>query len=214
MRRQSDVATSFCRIVTMCAALLGACTLDSPPAAAYPEFQRSILKTTARPVNCAFCHAHADGPEGTAPGQIGRLSAAELAQLGQARAALSPDNHATSPILNPFGNHLLNRLGKKRILELRLVPMELASALPFDSDLDHDGITDRDEYRAGTHPLLDTDGDPWKLFQYNFWKNRTSLILTLLATILGLYGLKHLLHGFAFASGSATGDNADRENDR
>ena len=214
MRRLSNVATSFCRIVTLYVTLLGAGTLNAPVAAAYPEFQRSILKTTARPVNCAFCHAHADGPEGTAPGQIGRLSAAELAQLGQARAALSPDNHATSPILNPFGNHLLNRLGKKRILELRLVPTELASTLPFDSDLDHDGITDRDEYRAGTHPLLDTDGNPWRLFQHNAWKHRVSLALALAATILGLYGLKHLLHGFAMASGKSGAHQANRENDR
>ena len=191
-----------------------AALLSTTRAEAHPEFQRSIQKTTGRSVNCAYCHQNADGPEGTAPGQIGRLSPAEFTRLGQARAALLPDNQATSPILNEFGNHLLNRLGKKRILELRLVPTELVSSLPVEGDLDQDGITDIEEYRAGTHPLLDTDGDPWRLFRHNAWKYRMSLLLTLAATILGLYGLKHLLHGFASGSGRIGRGDADRENDR
>jgi len=183
------------------------------PAEAYPDFQRYLVQSTGRSVNCAMCHVNADGPEGTAPGQIGRLSPAELTQLGQARSALLPENQARSPILNQFGNHILNRLGKTKLLELRLVPGELAGALPAGSDLDHDGISDAEELRAGTHPLLDTDGNPWRLFRHNAWRNRTSLVLTLAATILGLYGLKHLLHGFAMGSGSTGRNGASREND-
>jgi len=34
---------------------------------AYPEFQQQIVKSTGRAVNCALCHANADGPEGTGP---------------------------------------------------------------------------------------------------------------------------------------------------
>lgn len=214
MRRLPMMLTRGARIATGLAAVTALVTGCAPRAEAYPEFQRHLVTSTGRSVNCAFCHENADGPEGTAPGQIGRLSPAELAQLGQARAAFLPDNRATSPILNSFGNQMLNRLGKTRILELRLVPGELAAALPVDSDLDRDGISDADELRAGTHPLLDTDGNPWRLFQHNAWKHRVSLALTLAATILGLYGLKHLLHGFAMASGKSGAHQANRENDR
>jgi hypothetical protein len=178
-----------------------ACLLLLPAAGfAYPEFQSFIVTNSSRPVNCAMCHSHADGPEGTAPGQLGRLSAADLERLGRARAAFTPGQTVDSPILNAFGNHIIQSIGKTRFLELRLAPGELAAALPPDSDLDHDGIPDAREYLEGTHPVNRNDGNPWLLFRHNFRENLTILGLTLAATLAGMWGLSHLLHGFATAA--------------
>jgi hypothetical protein len=172
----------------------------APRVQAYPEFQQFIVKHSGRKVNCAFCHAHDDGPEGTAPGQIGHLSAAEQAELVRARGAFEPGQKVNSPILNAFGNHIINTLGKRRFLELRLAPAQLAEALPKDSDLDGDGISDVREYLDGTHPLLKSDGNPWLLFRANITRSALQILLTLNATVLGLWGLGHLLQGFALAA--------------
>ncbi|MEI6175639.1 MAG: hypothetical protein WCS43_02000 [Verrucomicrobiota bacterium] len=167
---------------------------------AYPEFQKQIVENSGRTINCALCHEHSDGPEGTAPGQIGHLTPAEQGELGRARAAFNPGGNVKSPILNAFGNHIVNSLGKKQFLELKVTPAELANKLPQDSDLDKDGIPDAVELRTGTHPLIKSDGLPWLLFKANFAENFTQILLMLAATILGLWGLHHLLHGFAAAT--------------
>ena len=169
-------------------------------ATAYPEFQKFVADETKRPVNCAMCHAHSDGPEGTAPGQIGKLTAAELDSLGRARAALLPGQEVNSPILNAFGNHIIKSMGKSKFVELKNAPAHLADLLPQDSDLDKDGIPDAREYLEGTHPLIRHDGNPWLLFKHNFQENLTIIVLTLLATISGILGLRHLLRGFAVAT--------------
>jgi hypothetical protein len=176
---------------------------------AYPEFQQFIVKQSGRKVNCAFCHTHPDGPEGTAPGQIGHLTAAEQIELVRARGAFEPGQKVASPILNGFGNHIIKNLGKRRFLELRLTPAQLADALPKDSDLDGDGIPDPQEYLAGTHPLLASDGQPWLLFRANFAHYSGQIVLTLLATIVGLWGLGHLLRGFAAAAHVETDEEAE-----
>jgi hypothetical protein len=173
---------------------------SSSSALAYPEFQVFAAKTSGRTVNCAMCHTNADGPEGTAPGQIGHLTPAELDRLGHARAALQPGQNVDSPILNAFGNHIIKSLGKEKFVELKVSPANLADVLPPDSDLDHDGIPDIREYLDGTLPVNHNDGNPLLLFKHNFRKNFTSIILTLAATISGIWGLSHLLHGFATAS--------------
>jgi len=173
--------------------------LTAASAQAYPEFQQHIVKSTGRPVNCAMCHMHADGPEGTAPGQIGHLNAAQQAELGRARAAFEPNAKPNNPILNAFGNHIINSIGKKKFLEVRLAPAQLPDLLPKESDLDHDGIPDAIELGQGTHPLLKSDGNPWLLFKANFRNNLSEIMLALAATVVGLWGLGHLLHGFAAA---------------
>lgn len=175
-----------------------------PGASAYPEFQQFIVKNAHRPVNCAMCHTHADGPEGTAPGQIGRLTPAEQTELGRARAAFEPGQKAYSPILNAFGNHILQSIGKKKVLEFRRAPEQLATALPKEGDLDRDGVADAREFLEGTHPLIASDGDPWTLFTTNARRNLPQLALTLAATLLGLYGLRHLLLGVARATETVT----------
>lgn len=167
---------------------------------AYPEFQQHIVKTTARPVNCALCHSHADGPEGAAPGQIGRLTQQQQTELGRARAAFEPGAKPANPLLNVFGNHLINSIGKRRFLEVRMAPAQLPALLPKDSDLDGDGVTDATELAMGTHPLLKSDGDPSLLFKANFRANLTEILLALGATVIGLWGLRHLLHGFDAAA--------------
>ena len=169
-------------------------------AQAYPEFQQAVVKQSGRPINCALCHTHADGPEGTSPGQIGHLTSAGQVELGRARAAFEPGAKPASPILNAFGNHIIDRLGKKKFLELRLVPAQLGDALPQDSDLDGDGIPDAQEYAQGTHPLIKSDGQPWRLFKANFARSGSQILLALAATVIGLWGLGHLLRGFATAT--------------
>jgi len=169
-------------------------------AQAYPEFQKFVSQKSGRTVNCAMCHMHSDGPEGAAPGQIGHLTLAEQTELGRARAAFEPNANVKSPILNAFGNHIINCLGKKQFLELRVTPAELANKLPKDSDLDADGITDVNEYLSGTHPLIKSDGRPWLLFKANLAANLGQIVLMLAATVLGLWGLHHLLHGFDVAT--------------
>ena len=167
---------------------------------AYPEFQKQIVAASGRAVHCALCHQHSDGPEGTAPGQIGHLTSAEQAELGRARAAFNPGGNVNSPILNAFANHIINSLGKKQFLELKLTPGELSNKLPQDSDLDGDGITDVVELRTGSHPLMKSDGDPWLLFKNNLSTNIGQILLMLAATVLGLWGLRHLLQGFDVAA--------------
>jgi len=174
--------------------------LSSPCALAYPEFQAFVAKSSGRTVNCAMCHANSDGPEGTGHGQIGHLNAAELERLGRARSALQPGQNVDSPILNAFGNHIIKSLGKEKFVELKVSPAHLADLLPPDSDLDQDGIPDVREYLDGTLPINHNDGSPLLLLQHNFRANFLAIALTLAATVCGIWGLGHLLHGLAAAS--------------
>jgi hypothetical protein len=164
---------------------------------AYPDFQQFIKKHSGRAVDCAYCHANPNGPEGNGPGQIGSLAPEEFDRLNYARGAFDPGRNVNSPILNAFGNRIIRDVGKKRFLEIKAHPGDLAEALGPVVDLDGDGIPDSREYLDGTHPLKNTDGNPWRLFLANFQKNRTPIILLILATLFGLYGLNNLLKGFA-----------------
>ena len=164
---------------------------------AYPEFQRFVQEQSGRPINCAMCHANGDGPEGASRGQIGSLTPAELNKLNAARGALAPGIAVESPILNAFGNKIISTIGKTRFLELRARPGQLAEVYGFQSDLDRDGIADAQEYLDGTHPLNRMHGDPWSLFLHNLSEFRLHVILIVLATAAGFFGLSHLLHGFA-----------------
>ncbi len=163
---------------------------------AYPEFREFIVKHSQKPVNCAFCHQHSDGPEGMAAGQIGALNADQLQRLARARSAFEPGQAVDSPVLNPFGNSIIQRVGKKKFLELRLHPSELAPLLDPASDLDQDGIPDVKEYLEGTHPVNPNDGNPRMLFWVNLKRNLLPLAMTFSATVAGLFGLFHLLRGF------------------
>lgn len=160
---------------------------------AHPEFQRYSREVSGRAINCSMCHKHSDGPDGLKPGQIGSLTPDELNDLGLARQAFKPGNKATNPILNEFGNLMLNDLGKEKILALRQHPELLSAALSKTSDLDGDGITDAEEYQDGTHPLISLDGRPGKLFKNNLRKNWFHILMISLATGLGLFGLQNAL---------------------
>jgi hypothetical protein len=201
-----------CRTVPIVAVLVGLCL--APRLHAYVEYQTFIVTNSGRPVNCSMCHTHHDGPEGTAPGQIGRLSAVELEQLGRARGAFLPGTDIENPILNEFGNHIVRAIGRTKVLELRLNPAALADVLPQDHDLDGDGIPDVREYLEGTHPVNPRDGNPWLLFRNNFRRHLPSILLTLVATALGLYGLGYLLHGFAIATRVEDKSELDHVDDR
>lgn len=178
----------------LAAAALLAALAAAPPAAAYPELEVFVEQRSGRYVNCALCHTHPDGPEGTKPGQIRSLDAAELARLNRARAAFEPGGGVDSPILNDFGDRILDEIGKRRFLEIRVTdPALLAEELGFDSDLDGDGIADATEYLEGTHPLDAQHGAPLRLLRVNLARRWFDILMIVLATVCGLWGLDHLL---------------------
>lgn len=174
-------------------AILALSLLGISSAVAYPEYQRYSKAASGRAVNCAMCHTHSDGPDGLKPGQIGSLNEEELNQLGLARQALEPGFAGKSPILNEFGNEVLKTVGKNKLAEFKQKPELLTEALIKTSDLDGDGIPDFEEYEDGTHPLNSLDGHPWKLFKNNVKKNAFHIVMLLLATGFGLFGLSNLL---------------------
>lgn len=176
----------FAFFAALCAAL------HSLPLSAHPEYQTFVVNTSGRAVDCGLCHAHPEGPEGLKPGQIGSLTPEQLTQLNRARAAFEPGANVENPLLNAFGNHILNTLGKRQILLLRQHPEQLPALLGNDSDLDGDGVPDAEEYLKGTHPLNPHHGPPARLFVLNLQKYRFDLIMIAVATALGLYGLNHL----------------------
>jgi hypothetical protein len=181
--------------VMRAATVVLALALAVPPGAfAYPELEVWVEQHSGRYVNCALCHTHPDGPEGTKPGQIRSLDAAQLDRLNRARAAFEPGQGIDSPILNDFGDHIIQTLGKRRFLEIRTTdPGKLADALGYESDLDGDGIADATEYREGTHPLDPRHGAPLRLLRHNLAEHWLDILMIALATVFGLYGLNHLL---------------------
>ncbi len=186
-------------LLTMTAAVLIASS-----AWAYPEFQQYSQKHSGRGVNCAMCHANPDGPEGLKPGQIGSLTPEEMNALNKARAAFEPGQNVENPVLNAFGNEIIHKLGKNRFLQIRLHPEELPTLLGNETDLDNDGICDAGEFLAGTHPLDNSHGDPKSLFLINLRRRAFHIIMMIIATATGLYGLNALLHWFDFTMRART----------
>lgn len=181
------------RVLACCVAAIAL----AAAAAAYPEFQVWSQANSGRNVNCSMCHAHPDGPEGLKPGQIGALNAAQLKALNDSRLAFEPGTEVQSPILNDFGDSIVQRLGRREFISLRLHPGQLAAKLDPASDLDNDGIPDEREYREGTHPLNPSSGSPWLLLKANLFRQKFHIAMILLATIFGLYGIHNLLNGLA-----------------
>lgn len=176
------------------AALLLLALAPALPTGAYPEYETWVEETSGRYVNCALCHTHPDGPEGVKPGQIRSLDRAELERLNRARRAFEPGQDVDSPVLNDFGDRIIEELGKRRFLEIRSQdPALLADALGGDSDLDGDGIPDATEYREGTHPLDPRHGAPLRLLRHNLVRYWFDILMIVLATVAGLWGLDHLL---------------------
>jgi hypothetical protein len=183
----------------------GVAAASAPGAArAYPEMQKFVQRTSGRNVNCALCHAHPDGPEGVKPGQIGSLTPTELERLNRARIAFEPGQQVDSPILNAFGDRIIERVGKKRFLALRGDPAALAPLL--DGDLDGDGISDGQEFLDGTLPTDAQHGDPWRLFLFNLHRYRLHLFLLALGTACGLYGLGNFMRWFEHAAQAGAED--------
>ncbi|MFZ2492459.1 MAG: hypothetical protein WA208_13335 [Thermoanaerobaculia bacterium] len=177
--------------------------LTSTTALAYPEFEAWSEKTSGKFVDCAMCHTHPDGPEGVKPGQIRSLSREELAKLNESRAAFEPGVVIDSPILNAFGDRIIEKLGKKRVIELRSSgPGQLVGLYGMESDLDGDGIPDAREYMQGSSPVDSRSGDPWTLFKGNLRQYWLDILMTIIATIAGLYGLKQILRWFEYHSES------------
>lgn len=165
-------------------------------AMAHPEYLQYFKKESGRAINCAMCHVNPEGPEGVKFGQIGSLDAQGKKMLAQARRA-KPGENIWNPILNPFGNEILNTIGHDKLVELEQNPGVIPGLLSKTSDLDHDGIPDYQELLDGTDPLNPNDGLPWKLFIINFKKNLFQIIMTILATISGVFGLCYTLLWFS-----------------
>lgn len=163
---------------------------------AYPQFQLFSQQHSGRPVDCAMCHINRDGPDGTRFGQIGSLTTAEMDTLTTSRNIVRPGKYVDSPILNSFGNHIVESLGGEQIRELAKDPSKLAQALGPKGDLDGDGISDSQEYLDGTDPLSPASGAPWRLIAHNARKYRFHLVMITLATALGIYGLNRLMRWF------------------
>jgi cytochrome c553 len=166
------------------------------PADSYPQYQAFVEKHSGRTVNCSMCHANDNGPTGNGAGQIGSLTAAELARLNEARAAMQPGQKVDSPILNKFGNQIIKTLGRAKFLQTMSDPGQLVVALGEGSDLDGDGISDSREYLDGTDPLNKFHGDPWLLFRNNLFSYKVHILLAAVSMGFIVYGLKHLYCAF------------------
>lgn len=162
---------------------------------AYPEFYEYSRKVSGRATNCALCHAHGDGPEGHEPGQISSLNKEDMEKLMRARAAFAPGQKVENPILNDFGNKLVEHIGKKNILELRYRPQDLSKEIGQKMDIDKDGIPDAQEYLDGTLAISKEDGHPAKLFLANLKKYIIHIILAFFAVGFLFYGFVQWLMG-------------------
>lgn len=177
--------------------------LPSGRVQAYSQFQQFSQKHSGRNTDCSMCHRNHEGPDGPRPGQIGSLTAEQKALYEQEQEAFDPGQDVDSPLLNEFGNHMVKVLGRLQIIELAKAPEKMPAALGFESDLDHDGIPDAQEFLDGTDPLDAQSGAPWKLLGRNLKRNGFHLAMTLLVTAFGIYGLNHLLSGFARVTDAA-----------
>ncbi|MFN8657396.1 MAG: hypothetical protein U0105_13725 [Candidatus Obscuribacterales bacterium] len=183
---------SFCVTLLSLAGIL----IIAPAALSYPEFQQFCEKHSGRTVNCAMCHINAHGPSGSEPGQVGALNPEEMKRLAAARAALEPGQPVDSPILNKFGNRIMQTLGKKKVLEARTDPAKLASFLGNESDLDEDGIPDSKEFVDGTDSLNPNHGDPAELLFINLKRYAPHVLLAAAAIFLLDFGFTRVLKGF------------------
>lgn len=159
------------------------------PAFAYPAFQRFSEKNSGRTVNCAMCHVNPQGPSGTGYGQLLSLTADELAKVDAARDAAKPGVSVDSPIMNRFGNHIISTLGMETVNDAIGAPELLAKALGDKSDLDGDGISDGQEFLAGTDPLDKFNGEPKLLFFINLSRHKFELLFVAFTIALITFGL-------------------------
>ncbi len=167
------------------------------PGKAYPSFQEYSEKHSGRTVSCAMCHTNDSGPQGEGPGQISSLTEEQLKRLQSARSALEPGQKVESPILNKFGNQIIEALGKKKVVELQKNPEQLAAQLGNKSDLDDDGIPDSQEYLDGTDPTNRFHGHGWKLFLVNLDRYKFDVIMAAVAIFALDFGIAQVLKGNA-----------------
>ena len=150
---------------------------------AFNEFQMFIEQKSKKQLNCAYSHNHTNGPEGNEAGQLGSLSE-EQKQLTAYNQFLSSNKKlVNSPILNEFGNYLVQKLGYEEIINAQEEPDKLVEKLK-NSDLDYDGITDAQELLNGTLPNDPLDGSPFKLFLNNIRKKLVEICFQVIAIVL------------------------------
>ncbi len=207
-----DFRIILSRLVVL-AILFASFVICQLPTYSYPEFQAYSEKISGRTVDCAMCHVNAYGPMGDAAGQLGSLSPADIEKVNQVRLAMSPGNKVDSPILNKFGNQIIETLGGQRFIEIKSDPSKLAPALGKSSDLDGDGIPDSTEYLDGTDPLNKYSGNPYLLFFNNFSRYWGHILLAFVAIALIGYGIINLLKAFVPNNLSKPNSSASNDSD-
>lgn len=160
---------------------------------AFPEYEAFIKQHSGRPMNCGMCHVNPDGPLGTGEAQLGRLTPQEMERVNQARAATEPGQQVNSPILNAFGNSIVEKVGTRAFVAMGADPGKLPSVYGMQSDLDGDGIPDAQEFLDGTNPLDKNHGAPWRLFTINLRRQMSQNLLALVILGLAFFGLTSLV---------------------
>ncbi len=164
---------------------------------AYPEFQKFSQTHSRRTVNCGMCHASPEGPDGLSFGQVGSLDSVQMDLLKEARRAQRPGMEVSNPILNPFGNKLVQVMGVRLLVDAKKDPAMLHYYLKDAGDMDGDGVTDAQEFLDGTNPNNRHHGDPLALLLTNVQHHFFEIVMILLATAAGMFGLSNLLLAFA-----------------
>lgn len=172
------------------------CGLHCGSVHAYPEFQQFAEKKSGRTTDCATCHTNPTGPVGKGQGQIGSFSEKEIAQLNEARSALQPGQDVDSPILNHFGDLIIKKVGKMKVLQAKEHPEQLVSDYGMDNDLDGDGVPDAQEYLDGTDPLNKYHADAGRIFLVNLVKYAPHLIAAAIGVFLLDFGFARTIRGF------------------
>lgn len=173
--------------------VLFCCLFTGNPALAFNEFQSFIELKSKKQLNCAYCHSHTNGPNGSETGQLGSLSEDKKQLTAYNQFLNSNKELANSPILNEFGNYLVKNIDYEKITNAQNDPELLVNELK-DSDLDHDGISDAKELLDGTLPNDPLDGNLFKLFINNFkkkWIEIISQITVALLLIISLFKFRN-----------------------
>lgn len=162
---------------------------------AFNEFQTFIEEKSKKQLNCAYCHAHPNGPEGNDEGQLDSLSENKKKLTAYNQYLSANKLFINSPILNDFGNYLVKKLGYEELVNAQNNPSIIIERLK-DLDFDKDGINDSTEIQEGTLPSDPLDGNPYRLFINNLKKNLLEILLQIFSVVLftfSLFKLKKIL---------------------
>lgn len=171
-------------------------------AIAFPQYADWISEKSGKPIDCAYCHVNAEGPQGGGPGQIGSLSDVQLAKLR------TPE----SPILNAFGQSLIKHLGYEGVAQGLTDPAGVAQKMKA-FDMDGDGISDGDEMLYGTLPSDSLSAPPQLVWQKRLEKHMPFVLLVGGCGVAGAIALFMLSKKLAKPDVTETDDSANTSDD-